>query len=153
MNFFRFFFPRFKLIEIAGECNREADLLAFFNGTGKYGFVTEPHLQDLWRKLREAYGAHAAAFASDDVEPLVPISRENLYANGFYGTEERVYALFNANYRSIEGPLIEIPVAEEEEVIDIFTQARCQVERSGGISVVSATVGPRDVTALVVRRK
>lgn len=150
VNMFRFLFPDVKLFEIMGDSNKEGGRLAFFNATGVHDMFLEPTMQDFWKRLARAFHQHEDAFSSLDVEPLVPTLREGLYANGFYCDYERVYTLFNANYRTLRGEMISLPYIEGAVYTDIFTHKEYKTVRDGDYVKIIGEMAPRDVTAVVV---
>ena len=149
-NFYRFMFPDFKLIEIAGEENQEGSRLAFFNATGIFSNFKAPFNQDFWRRLSRAFHRHEDAFSSLNVEPLVPTRREGLYANGFYCNYEKVYTLFNSNYRTVRGELMKLPAIDGAVYTDIFTGKEIKTTRQKDKVIVTGEIAPREVGGIVV---
>ena len=149
-NFYRFMFPDYKIVEIAGNESDEGVRLAFFNATGFLSSFTNPFCENLWRKLHRAFQRHKDAFSSLKVEPLVPTRREGLYSNGFYCAYEKVYTLFNSNYRSMQGEMMELPAIDGAVYTNIFTGKELQTMRRGEKMAVMGEMGPREVSGIVV---
>ena len=101
-NLFRFYFPDFKLIEIAPE-TREGIGLSFFNGNGIHGYLRQPEIRPYLEKLSAIYRAYSDAFRSDCPIPYVPTMRKGLYCHAFPGKERTIYTVFNALDVPVEG--------------------------------------------------
>lgn len=162
LNLQRFVQPDFKVFELiyyAPLKNGNWYLLKypFFNGEGYYLTGSypdaEPAAREFLRKAFDLLRAHADAFTSNDVEPLVPTKIAGLFANRFTGPKETVWTLFNANHRTLKGPLITVPHLPSTSYRDAWRGHAVQAAVNDGLAALSIEIGPRQVGCIVGARK
>lgn len=155
IDLFRFVFPDFKVFQLTSY-NRFSqgswDILKFpfFNGEGYWfnqsipdGF--EPNAQQFLRKALRILTDHAETFRSENPEPLVPTCNPLVYANAFPTTKETVWTLFNADYRTYRGPVLELDRVDGVVYRDLWNGVDLKTEVRGNRTLVSLTIGPRYV--------
>ena len=88
----------------------------FFNGEGTWLHKPDHHrlppTRDFLRQAFAILNRYEDAFASSDVEPLVPTRRPTLYANRFSGKRHTVWTFFNADYTTARGELPRLPASQ-----------------------------------------
>ena len=158
VNLQRFAFPDFKtfqLIYYVPQKNGNWFLLKypFFNGDGYY--LTESCLQSdeqaraFYRNVFRVQHAHADAFTSEDVEPLVPTLVPNLFANRFAARQKTVWTLFNANHRTLCGTLLVVPHRQGTKYVDAWRQCEVPAKIKDGQALLEFDIGPRAVGCIV----
>lgn len=160
----RFAFPDFKVFQII-VCDRpmgtneEAVQQVFFNGDG-YWLQGEP---DSWfqpevlRMLRKCIGIlhrYADAFAGEEAEPVVPTLQPGVFANRFGPVEvggERltVWTLYNANFRSISGPVLAVEPRAGARYEDAWHERPLKPGMKNGSLLLSTTLEPHGAGCLV----
>ena len=124
---FRFYFPDFKLIEIAPE-DRTGMELSLFNGNAVHGSWRGQDSEALLRTYATAWRQNLDCFASDDVEPLIESGEPDVYLNRFGGGEKRIYALWNAGTRALEQVSVPIPVGDGEHAVEVLEGRSIEVD-------------------------
>lgn len=159
VDLFRFLFPDFKVFQLVSyndfvEGGWHLLKWPFFNGEGTWlhnpittGFSTDA--RDFLRQAFAILNRYEDAFASSDVEPLVPTRRPTLYANRFSGKRHTVWTFFNADYTTARGELLRLPASQGGRFHDAFTGKPIRPRREGNWLLVPLTIGPRDVGCLV----
>jgi hypothetical protein len=123
------------------------DALFMSRGYGPEGFIGKEATQD-YRKLFQIEHEHVDAFASSDVEPLVPTLLPGTFVNRF-GTDEKViWTVFNANYRTARGKLLEIPARPGTRYVDLWNGAPVTTHTTGDTTWLVVEIGPRDVACI-----
>ena len=158
VNLHRFAFPDVKIFELIYSVplrNGNWFLLKypFFNGEGYYlkgsRFLTDEHSRAFYRRVFAVQHAHADAFASQDVEPLVRTEAPHLFANRFATPSKTVWTLFNANYRTIRGKLLVVPHREGARYHDAWNGRPVDATVEKGKATLTFAVGPRAVGCVV----
>ncbi|MHC1769135.1 MAG: DUF6259 domain-containing protein [Verrucomicrobiia bacterium] len=103
---FRFYFPKFKMIEI---CDlNEANLgLALFNGNGVHEFFDKPERWPYLEECARIWEQNAEAFASNEPEALLETGQADLFMNRFPDGRKTIYTLWNCSSQ----PLKQTPLA------------------------------------------
>ncbi|NCO42526.1 MAG: hypothetical protein GW911_10185 [Armatimonadetes bacterium] len=159
----RFAFPDFKQFHILYYVGNRAGnwwLLKypFFNGevyrTGVPNLpgMDEPSLAFLKRAV-EIQCAHRDAFASRDVEPLVPTEVPGVFANRFSTPKETVWTLYNANGRSVSTPVLRVKHLGGATYEDAWRGTAVVPKVEAGQAVVSVELEPKGVGCVVQRRR
>ncbi len=159
VNLHRFVIPDFKTFELiyyAPLRNGNWFLLKhpFFNGDGYY--LTDAKMQG-WDARSSAFMTrvlalqhqYVEAFTARDVEPLVRTEQRGLYANCFRTKKQVVWTLYNANYRTVRGPLVTTPRVAGATYLDAWAGKRLTTAPAGPSVTLQGQVGPRSVGCLV----
>lgn len=151
----RFALPDFKIFELiyyVPLANGNWYLLKypFFNGNGYYLTGQELDGYDdasraFLTRVFKIQKAHADAFTSADVEPLAQTEAPGLYANRFSTAKKTVWTLFNANYRTLRGALVEVPDRPGAKYYDAWNERPVAVRSVGERRVLELEIGPRAV--------
>ena len=158
VNLQRFAFPDFKTFELiyyVPMANGNWFLLKypFFNGDGYYltgaCLSSDDHACDFFRNVFRVQHAHADAFTSTDVEPLVRTEVPNLFANRFSTPAKTVWTLFNANHRTVRGNLMTVPHRDGARYHDAWNDRPVAAHISDGMARLSLDIGPRTVGCVV----
>ncbi|MBD3176696.1 MAG: hypothetical protein GF320_16065 [Armatimonadia bacterium] len=163
LNLYRFVHPGFKTIEIL-ICDKPTGTWAsgvawtFFNGEAIWleGPPQEwfaPQTLEMIRKCHGILSAHADAFSSSRVTPLVPTVVTGIHANEFVGEDEVIYTLYNEGHTSYEGPVLVVPEGFSGTATDVWCGREAVVSRVGGHRMVHARVGPRSVGCVTIARE
>lgn len=162
-DLFRFVFPDFKIFQLVAyndfiEGGWELLKFPFFNAEGWWlgnelpgGF--EPAAQGFMRKALEILHAHAEAFRSPNPEPLVPTRNGLVYANAFPGQKETVWTLFNADYRTVRGPLLEVRHVDGAVYRDLWNGVDLKPAIKGTRAVLNLSLGPREIGCVAQLRR
>ena len=158
VNLQRFAFPDFKTFQLIYSVPLENGnwyLLKypFFDGDGYYLKSTclqsDEHSREFHRRVFRIQHAHADAFTSADVAPLVRTEVPNLFANRFSTSGKTVWTLYNANYRTIRGHLMTVQHREGARYADEWRERSVGAEVAGDRARLSFEVGPRSVGCVV----
>ena len=166
VDMMRFAFPDTKAFNLVyGYCLKDGnwELLKFilFNGSA-YGMTRsadEPDFSDpkhwfeersilLLRKLFRILHENADAFTSRDVEPLVPTKMPGVFVNSFRGQEKTIWTVYNANYKTAKGKLIEIAHKPGSEYVDLWNDCPVEAQASGDVASLVVEIGPRDIACI-----
>ena len=160
VDLFRFAFPTFKVFQLVSynpftEGGWNLLKYPFLNGEGYWlhqspgDYCEDAHnfLQHAFRILHE----HADAFCAEDVEPLVPTLLPTVYANRFSTAKETVYTLFNADYRTVRGPLLRVPLSRGKTFSNAFGGDQLQPRVAGNQAEVALELEPWGVGCIVQR--
>lgn len=163
VHLFRFLFPDFKTFQLV-QYNPFTEgawhLLKypFFNGEGQWlhGTVPDAYCDDARQFLRAAFrvlNQYEAAFAADDVEPLVPTLWPAVYANRFGSGDARAWTLFNAGYQTYRGPVLRVRHRSGTQYVNALSEQPATAEMDKGYAVLSLELGPRGVGCLAAVRQ
>ncbi len=100
------------------------------------------------RKLFRILHENADAFTSFDVEPLMPTLIPGVFVNRFKGDKKTIWTVFNANYRTVRGKLLEIPGKPGSRYVDLWNDAPISARTTGSTSALMVEIGPRDVACI-----
>jgi hypothetical protein len=66
-----------------------------------------------------------------------------------FGTDEKViWTVFNANYRTARGKLLEIPTSGGAQYVDLWNGAPVTTSTKGDTTWLVVEIGPRDVACI-----
>ena len=162
VNLYRFAFPTFKTIEII-VCDRplgsniEAVKRILFNGEaiwieGIWDKWFTPETRAYIARMHKVLRANRQCFAGDYPTPLVPTLIKGIYANRFQeafdGSGKTCWTVYNTNFRTARGELIEVRHFPGAEYRDEFTGERIPARIEGETAVLSLQIGPRDVAVI-----
>ena len=100
------------------------------------------------RKLFRILHENADAFASRDVEPLIETEIPGVFVNRFRGEEKTVWTVYNANYRTAKGQLIQIAHEPGARYVDLWNDCPVEARVSGDVAYLVVEIGPRDVACI-----
>jgi hypothetical protein len=157
----RFAFPHFKQFHIIYYVTpRDGNwwLLKFPFFNGESYDIGEPGLA-AWdgaalafqRRAVEVLCAHREAFASHDVEPLVRTEVPGVFANEFRADSETVWTLYNANGRSVRGPLLRMKHSPGAAYEDAWRSEPIEPVIEGDAALLGVELGPKAIGCLVQR--
>ncbi|MEW6236276.1 MAG: DUF6259 domain-containing protein [Candidatus Omnitrophota bacterium] len=155
LDLFRFAFPDFKVIELFHPgidprgASAEDAKLCFFQGKAMWlkGRAKSWYSREFRQFLQQAYRLyheHEEAFASNDVEPLIPTLQRGLYANRFSSEQEDIVMLYNADYQTIQGDLLSWD-RDRREAANLMGIVDFSSLAEGNNVVISGSVGPHGV--------
>jgi len=157
----RFAFPAFRQFHIIYYVAPRAGnwwLLKFPFFNGESYFVGEPNLPGydaaalaFQRRAIEVLSAHREAFTSSRVTPLVPTEQPGVFANRFETDGETVLTLYNANGRSVRGPVLHVPEAAGATYEDAWTGQPITPSLANGQVALPLELGPKAVGCIVQR--
>jgi hypothetical protein len=162
LNPVRFAFPETKCFNlIYGYSLKDGnwDLLKFvlFNGDAyalsrSYDPASyfEDRSRELLKKIFRILHENSDAFASRDVEPLIPTEVPGVFVNAFKGTNGKtVWTIFNGNYRTVRGKAIETASKPGAKYVDVWNECPVKAEVAGSKTSLDIEVGPRDIACIV----
>jgi hypothetical protein len=157
----RFAFPAFKQFHITyyvptRDGNWWLLKFPFFNGESyDLGQPNLPLYDDaamaFQRRAIEVLCAHREAFASSDVYPLVPTTRDGVFANEFRTPTEAVYTLYNANGRTVRGSLLTIPHREGATYDDAWAGVALTPTIRESEALIELELPPKGIGCVVQR--
>ena len=151
----RFAFPDFKQLHIIYYVQTRAGnwwllKFPFFNGevyrNGEPNLpgMDAPSLAFLKRAI-EVQCAHREAFASRDVQPLVPTAVPGVFANRFSSPDEHVWTLYNANGRSVRAPVLRVQHVAGAVYEDTWNGHPLSPEIDGDCAALAVELGPKGI--------
>ena len=160
MNMTRFAFPDTKCFNniynyVLKDNNWE--LLKFLLFSGDSFFMPRGYDPEAWfgkeatrdfRKLFRILHENADAFTSSDVNPLIPTLIPGTFVNRFRTDEKVVWTVFNANYRTVKGRLLEIAGKPGDRYVDLWNGAPITTTITGGTTSLVVEIGPREVACI-----
>ena len=102
-------------------------------------------LRRLFRVLHE----NADAFTSHDVEPLIPTGIPGVFVNRFRGEEKTIWTVYNANYRTARGKLIEVAPKRGARYVDVWNDSPVEAVGEYAVTSLMVEIGPRDVACIL----
>ena len=161
MNMTRFAFPDIKCFNniygyVLKDNNWEFLKFVLFSGDA-YCSARLAHDPKSWvskestqvlRKLFRILHENADAFTSLDVEPLIPTLIPGVFVNRFKGDEKVIWTVFNANYRTVKGKLLEIAGKPGSRYVDLWNDAPVNIKTTGKTASLMVEIGPRDVACI-----
>lgn len=157
----RFAFPDFKQFHIIYYVGNRAGnwwllKFPFFNGeVYRIGVPNLPNMDEPSREfLRRAVSIqcrYKKAFASRDVHPLVLTAASGVFANLFAAAGERVWTLYNANGRSVRGPLLRVKHVNGATYEDAWNGKAIVPEVKDGEAWIALELDPKGVGCVVQR--
>jgi len=100
------------------------------------------------RKLFRILHENADAFTSHDVEPLIPTQIPGVFVNRFRGKEKIIWTVYNANYRTVKGKLLDIAGRPGAKYVDLWNDAPVNIKTAGNTASLMVEIGPRDVACI-----
>jgi hypothetical protein len=156
--------------------NEQAVKRVFFSGEGIWleGIADEwftPETRATIARCHAILAQYADAFITDRPTPLIPTLMGNVYANEFpvYGGRDagvgttdpakaaaaaasgakRVWTLYNANPRTVRGPVLRVEHYPGTRYLDAWNDRPAQVQIVGDEAEISLELGPKDVGCVV----
>lgn len=155
----RFAFPEFKQFHLihyvaVRDGNGWVLKFPFFNGeTYRLGEPNLPSYDEaamaLQRRAVQVLCEHREAFASREVEPLVPTAVSGVFANRFTAPRETVWTLYNANGRTVRGVILRVPHLPGATYHNAWSPAALTPAVADGVAAVALELGPQAVGCLV----
>ena len=110
--------------------------------------MDEPSLSFLKRAI-EVQCAYREAFASHDVQPLVPTEVSGVFANVFRTQERNVWTLYNANGRSVRGTVLQTQHIPGASYRDAWHAAALNPEVRDGVARLPLELDPKGIGCIV----
>ncbi|MEN6305806.1 MAG: DUF6259 domain-containing protein [Armatimonadia bacterium] len=155
----RFAFPDFKQLHIIYYVGTRAGnwwLLKYPFFNGEVYRIGEPNLPGMDAPSHEflkravlVQCAHREAFASPDVQPLVPTEVSGVFANRFSAAGEHVWTLYNANGRNVRAPVLSVKHAPGATYEDAWNGRKLTPKIVGGRAELAVELGPKGVGCVV----
>ncbi len=101
-------------------------------------------LSKMFRILHE----NADVFTSSNVEPLMTTGIPGVLVNRFRGEKKTIWTVFNANYRTAKGRLVEVPAETNARYADLWNGAPVRVRTVGKSAFLEVEIAPRDVACI-----
>ena len=96
---------------------------------------------------------HRDAFASREVEPLVPTLQPGLFANRFSSASETVWTLFNTTGRTVRGALLEVAHRPGATYRDLWNDRSIPPSIHDDRAVLELDLPPQSVGCVVQKVK
>lgn len=163
LNLFRFAFPSFKIIQLfhpgidPRAASEEDAKLCFFYGEamwlkGRARSWYSRECREFMRKAYDIYHTYEEAFASSDVEPMIPTEQAGLFANRFNAKNQSVVTLYNAAPYTIRGRLLTI-TAGEVSAANLWEGDEMEFRAIDGALQVWGTLHPHQVSCFSMQSK
>ncbi|MBZ0258824.1 hypothetical protein K8I31_22370, partial [bacterium] len=160
LNMLRFAQPRLRIIEKihpsieAHLIGPERAKLCVFNGEGMWlkGRPRSWYSKEFRQFINTVYPIlqkHKDAFASRDVESLLPTLQAGVYANRFSTQDKHVITLYNNNYDTVSGRLFDFAAPNANASCDWGLVDFSSAPTDDGIGV-SGVLHPKDVAIIVI---
>ncbi len=136
----------------------EDDLkLAFFHGMGLWlkGRGASWYSESFREKAGDFYPIYqkfGRYFRSADATPHIDTLAEGVYANAFPHDGNVLYTLYNANDRSVAGPLLALPDADGKSVTSLVDGVPLTLDSLDDATVLLGSLPPQGVAGVVVMR-
>ncbi|MBI4242963.1 MAG: hypothetical protein HY606_02630 [Planctomycetes bacterium] len=147
INFFRFYFPEFKLAEW-GQSTPKAVKRCFFNGIGicwDWTSGQESYLRDLGQVFKE----NGDAFASLNPEPLVETKKEDVFVNKFPIDSKVIYTIYNKNKNRLIGEdMLEVDHRNNYHFVELLYDEEVKAKISGNKDIINMSIRTDDVVCL-----
>ena len=150
----RYAFPGVKqFVFPCGAANWSSDTkFPFFNGEALYdtswSLYASPHL-DRIRKSLAIQARYADCFATTDPVPLVPTLRQGIYANKFPAQDKTLWTVYNANYRTVRGPVLRVPHKTAASYLDAWNQEELTPAIDEQTAAIALTLHPQSLGCVV----
>jgi len=157
--------PRFSMRGVDRNSANRSPLIAlgFFHGMGHvlweniFGWWNPFSLEDrtMLRRCIRLLRAHRDAFLDPNWQPCVDTLRPvEVAAHRWDAGEKTVYTLFNSSGRSIDGPVIKLPIKDDMEIYDAWNGGKAQTTPdSDGQVIVHLHIDPMSCGCLVIQPK
>lgn len=137
LNYFRFCFPEFKLLEWGPSDDMERR--CFFNGIGICSYPLSGFVEMTGQVLKE----NGDAFASLSPEPLIDSNVANVLVNKFPIAAKVLYTVYNKNINDVNGvPIIEVDSRQATHYVELTDD-----------NIITATPGENSKDQLAFRIK
>ena len=132
----------------------------FFNGMGYglhapgYGLrdrSNDFNAADEWAWFRKAmivFKENGDAFTSLKPEPLIPGLVDKVFVNKFPADGKTVFTIFNKSGRDVNEAVLQIDVATDEHVVDLFADMQAVTEESKTGTKVKLSIKDKEVACL-----
>ncbi len=137
----------------------EDDLkLAFFHGMGLWlkGRGASWYSESFREKAGDFYPIYqkfGRYFRSADATPHIDTLAEGVYANAFPHDGNVLYTLYNANDRSVAGPLLTLPEADGKSVTSLVDGVPLTLDSLDDATVLLGSLPPQGVAGVVVMKE
>jgi hypothetical protein len=160
LNLTRFAFPDVKCFNniyqhVLKDHNWEQLKFVLFNGGAFFmprGYDPAAYFgKEAMQEHRKAFRIlheNVDAFMSSNVKPLVPTLIPGTFVNRFGADEKVIWTVFNANYRTVKGRLLEIESKPSARYVDLWKDAPITTSTSGDIAALVVEIGPREVACI-----
>jgi hypothetical protein len=146
INFFRFYFPEFKLAEW-GQSDMKSVKRCFFNGIGicwDWTSGSDTYLRDLGEVFRE----NGDAFASLKPEPLIETKNERIFVNKFPEESKIIYTIYNKNDAKIDGEIMELKHLDDYHYMELLYDEDVSEKTSEKKDIIRMSIRANDVVCL-----
>ena len=151
------------MVNITDRWNRDKtnDLqFAFFNGVGwvswenVWGIWNEvtPRDAEATRRVATIERAVAPFLVSDGWEPFAPMLRFGVFASRWPLGDQTVWTIVNRNEYDVDGPQMELPVADGVRYFDLYHGVELHPARDGNRVTLSFSIDDKDYGAILATR-
>jgi len=106
--------------------------------------------RSILRSMSAIQRRYAGVFSGEEWVPLVPTTKEGVYASLWTGDGLRLWTLVNRSEKAVSGEMLNVTVNANEQVFDLISGQRLVVERYGEAVGLSANIQPRGIGCLIV---
>ncbi|HOE63963.1 MAG TPA: DUF6259 domain-containing protein [Candidatus Sumerlaeota bacterium] len=163
-NLFRFCFPDFKQIELvngqflARNWTAEGLKKAFFNGEGIWikgdlGSWYDAQIIEFYKKSHELFQENSDAFTNNALRPFVKTLAGDVFAHQFGNEDKMIFTFYNANWRDVDGDLLQIGALSDAHVVDLWNERMLKTVASQPDFKIQTSLFPRDIGCVGVFKK
>ncbi len=147
----RFYFPEIKCYDISpnhisGEFREKSIKKILWNGIGKWSYRGKD-------KFKKIFMEYSEILSSDDCEPFVPSLKEGIYINRFTKDGNSIFTIYNTNKFTYKGPVLEIELKKDEELVDIINNQPVEIEKIGRDKAIIKMYIERGDVAAIMKKK
>jgi gamma-glutamyl hercynylcysteine S-oxide synthase len=133
---------------------------AFFNGVGwvswenVWGIWNEvtPRDAEATRRVATIERAVAPFLVSDEWEPFAPMLRFGVFASRWPLGDQTVWTIVNRNEYDVDGPQMEVPVADGVRYFDLYHGVELHPARNGNRVTLSFAIDDKDYGAILATK-
>ena len=151
VNLIRFYFPEVKCYDISpnhipAEFKEKSLKKILWNGIGKFNNWGED-------KFRKIFMEYSEILSSNDCEPFLPSLKKGIYVNRFTKDGKSIFTIYNTNKFTSKGPILEIELKGDEEIVDIINNQPVEIERIGKDKAIVKIYIEREDVACILKKK
>ena len=141
---FRFYFPKFKTIDIC-DINEKNLGMALFNGNGTHDFFNKPEIWPYLNECARVWNQNVGAFTSDRPEALAETGNDDILMNIFPDRDKALYTLWNGSNEGMTRTLVGLKPKVGRRYVELFTHREVPAQGGEGLLVDL----PKDRVAVV----
>ena len=127
-NLFRFYFPKFKFIELEPK-NLTGVSMAMFNGNATHHHFTEGDMIRPMTEMVRVWGDNIAAFMSETPKPLVETGRDDVFMNQWPDGDKLLCTVWNMGNQDPQAATFNFEPGRGRHCVDVFNHEELKSNR------------------------